>query len=95
MAKDKKEKTLVLIDSHGILHRAFHALPNFTSPSGEPTGALYGFTVMLLKIIKDLNPDYIAACYDLPEPTFRHIFYEKYKAQRPAMSKELSVQIEN
>lgn len=95
MAKDKKEKTLILIDSHGILHRAFHALPNFTSPSGEPTGALYGFTVMLLKIIKELNPDYIAACYDLPEPTFRHLFYEKYKAQRPAMSKELSVQIEN
>ncbi|MBI4691944.1 MAG: 5'-3' exonuclease [Candidatus Terrybacteria bacterium] len=86
-------KTLVLIDSHAVLHRAFHALPNFTSPLGEPTGALYGFSSFLLKIINELKPDYIAACYDLPEPTFRHIAYEHYKAKRPKMDDELAAQI--
>jgi len=90
-----QKKTLVLIDSHAILHRAFHALPSFTSPKGEPTGALYGFTAMLLRILKEFEPQYIAACYDLPEPTFRHEFYEKYKAQRPKMDEELVPQIAN
>jgi len=92
--KEKKKKTLVLLDSHAVLHRAFHALPSFTSPRGEPTGALYGFISMLLKIIKELKPDYLAACYDLPEPTFRHAFYKEYKAKRPKMDVELSSQIE-
>jgi len=74
------------------LHRAYHALPSFTSPKGEPTGAVYGFASMLLKIIKDLKPDYMAAGYDLAEPTFRHAAYEKYKATRPKTEEELSVQ---
>jgi len=90
--KEKKE-VLVLLDSHAILHRAFHALPNFTSPSGEPTGALYGFSAFLLKIVREINPDYIAACYDLPEPTFRHIAYEQYKIKRPKMDDVLAKQI--
>ncbi|MFH1956096.1 MAG: DNA polymerase, partial [Patescibacteria group bacterium] len=89
----EKKKTLVLIDSHAVLHRAFHALPNFTSSKGEPTGALYGFSAFLIKIIKELNPDYIAACFDLPEPTFRHVAYEKYKAKRPKMDDTLALQI--
>ncbi len=89
----KKKKTLVLLDSHAVLHRAFHALPGFTSPKGEPTGALYGFVSTLLKTIDDFNPDYLVACFDLPEPTFRHRFYEKYKAKRPKMESELSAQI--
>ena len=54
----------------------------FTSPQGEPTGALYGFTALLIKVIRELKPDYIAAAYDLPKPTFRHIAYDKYKAGR-------------
>src|SRR3989338_4017814 len=90
--KDER-KTLVLLDAHAILHRAFHALPAFASPKGEPTGALYGFSAFLLKVIRELQPDYIAACYDLPEPTFRHAAYEKYKAQRPKMDDSLAVQI--
>ena len=89
-----KKKRLILLDSHAILHRAFHALPGFTSPVGEPTGALYGFTSMLLKIIKDLKPDYLAACFDLPEPTFRHLVYDKYKAKRPKMDDDLGPQID-
>lgn len=78
----KKEKTLVLLDAHAIIHRAYHALPDFTSSSGEATGALYGLSNMLMKIITDLKPDYIAACYDLPGKTFRHEAYDAYKAGR-------------
>ncbi len=89
-----KQKVLVVLDDHAILHRSFHALPFFTSPQGEPTGAVYGFCLMLLKIIRELQPDYIAACYDLPEPTFRHIAYKEYKIQRPKMADELIGQIE-
>jgi DNA polymerase I len=81
MSKDEK-KRLVLLDAHAILHRAYHALPDFTSERGEPTGALYGVSAMLLKIIDDLKPDYLVACYDLPEPTYRHEVYEHYKAGR-------------
>lgn len=84
---------MVLIDSHAVLHRAFHALPNFTSSAGEPTGALYGFSAFLLKIIRELKPDYLAACFDLPEPTFRHAAYENYKAKRPKMDDLLARQI--
>ncbi|MEK7566663.1 MAG: DNA polymerase [Patescibacteria group bacterium] len=86
---DKNKKLLVILDAHAILHRAYHALPHFTSPKGEPTGALYGFTAMLLKIIRELKPDYLAAAYDLAEPTFRHIAYEKYKATRAKTDDEL------
>jgi DNA polymerase-1 len=93
MTESDNKKILVLLDAHAVLHRAFHALPDFTSPSGEPTGALYGFTSFLLKTIKDLKPDYIAACYDLPEPTFRHAAYDGYKAKRPKMDDALATQI--
>lgn len=85
----KNKKLLVILDAHAILHRAYHALPSFTSPKGEPTGALYGFTSMLLKIIRELKPDHIAAAYDMAEPTFRHIAYEKYKATRAKVDEEL------
>ena len=86
-------KILVLLDAHAILHRAFHALPDFTSPKGEPTGALYGFTAFLIKAIRELKPDYIAAAYDLPKPTFRHIAYDQYKAGRAKMDDNLAKQI--
>ena len=92
MAK-KEIPTLVLLDSHAILHRAYHALPDFASPSGEPTGALYGVTTMLLKIIEDFKPQYIAACYDLPEPTYRHEVYKEYKGGRQKTDEALVKQI--
>ncbi len=91
--KDKNKKTLVLLDAHAILHRAYHALPDFASPSGEPTGALYGVVAMLLKIVEELKPDYIAACYDLPEPTYRHEAFEGYKNGRKKTDDELVKQI--
>lgn len=92
--KETKKKTLVLLDAHAILHRAYHALPDFMSTKGEPTGALYGFCTLLLKLIKDLKPDYIAACYDLPEPTMRHEVYGGYKAGRKEPDEALITQLE-
>lgn len=88
-----KTTRLVLLDAHAIIHRAYHALPDFTGPDGSPTGALYGLSSMLLRIATDLEPDYIVACYDLPKPTIRHEAYADYKATRTAMDDALSVQI--
>ena len=96
MSKDDKErsKTLVLLDAHAIIHRAYHALPEFLSSKGEPTGALYGLASMLMKIVTDLKPDYIVACYDLPKPTYRHEVYEGYKAGRAKTDSDLVLQLE-
>ncbi len=94
MSKSKNKKTLVLLDVHAILHRAYHALPEFESSKGEPTGALYGLCTMLIKITKDLKPDYVVACYDLPEPTMRHEVYGEYKAGRKKTDDNLIVQLE-
>ncbi len=76
-------KKLVLIDGNAIMHRAFHALPPLTTPKNEPIGAVYGFTSMLLKVIEDLNPDYIFVCFDRKEPTFRKKLSKDYQAHRP------------
>jgi len=88
-------KTLVLLDSHAIIHRAYHALPEFMSSGGEPTGALYGLSNMLMKIVSDLKPDYIVACYDLPGKTFRHEAYDGYKAGRAKTDEALISQLKN
>lgn len=88
-----KKKRLVILDTHAILHRAYHALPDFSSSKGEPTGALYGVISMLVKIINDLKPDYIVAAYDLPGDTFRHAAYDKYKATRVKTEDALVAQI--
>ncbi len=88
-------KTLVLLDAHAIIHRAYHALPEFMSSKGEPTGALYGLSTMLMKIIGDLKPDYIVACYDLPDKTFRHEAYEGYKGKRAKTDDALITQLIN
>ncbi|MFM2374682.1 MAG: polymerase polymerase protein [Candidatus Parcubacteria bacterium] len=91
--KQKERKRLVLLDTHAILHRAYHALPDFTSPKGEPTGALYGLVAMILSLINDLKPDYIAACLDLPGPTHRHEAFEAYKGKREKTDDALVAQI--
>lgn len=85
---------LVLIDGHAIIHRAYHALPPLTSSSGQLVNAVYGFVSMLLRVIEGLKPSYLAVCFDLPIPTFRHEAYIAYQAKRPVMDKELSGQIE-
>ncbi|MBI2096832.1 MAG: DNA polymerase I [Candidatus Sungbacteria bacterium] len=90
-----KKKMLVLLDAHAIIHRAFHALPALTNPAGEPMGAVYGFATILLRILQELKPDYIAAAFDMAGPTFRHVAYERYKAQRPKAPDELVGQFKN
>lgn len=88
-----KPLRLVLLDAHAIIHRAYHALPDFTAPDGQPTGALYGLASMLLRIATDLKPDYIVACYDLAGPTVRHEAYEDYKSTRSSIDDSLITQL--
>ena len=88
------KKTLVLLDTHAILHRAYHAVPDFSSSLGVPTGALYGLLNMFLKMLTDLQPDYVIACYDLPQPTFRHESYDGYKKGRKSTEDSLKAQID-
>lgn len=87
-------KKLVLIDGHALVHRAFHALPpTLNSPKGIPTNAVFGFTSVFLKMVKDLKPDYIAATFDLAAPTFRHEEFAEYKAHREKAPDELHAQV--
>lgn len=86
-------KRLVLLDSHAILHRAYHALPDFSTAAGVPTGALYGLCMMILSAVEKLKPDYIVAAYDLPKPTHRHAAYKDYKAGRVKTDDALVAQI--
>ena len=87
------QKRLILLDTHAIIHRAYHALPEFMNSKGEPTGAIYGLATMLFKIVTDLKPDYIVACFDLPKKTFRHEAYDDYKAGRAKTDDALIAQI--
>lgn len=87
-------KTLLLIDNHALAYRFYFALPHLTTPKGEPIGAVYGMTSVLLKIIKEQKPDYWATCFDLPKPTFRDKLYAEYKIHRPKQPEELRPQIE-
>ncbi|MDE2038342.1 MAG: hypothetical protein KGI69_03955 [Patescibacteria group bacterium] len=86
-------KRLILLDAHAILHRAYHALPDFATTDGAPTGALFGLSTMLIKIIEDLKPEYLVACYDVKGPTYRHEAYEGYKAQRKKADDDLVAQM--
>lgn len=89
----EKIKKLVIIDSNSIIHRAYHALPPLTTKKGELVNALYGFLLVFLRIIRDLQPDYLAAAFDFPGPTLRHQKYKEYKAKRPPAPAELYQQI--
>jgi DNA polymerase I len=84
---------LYLIDGHSYFYRAFHAIRNLSNSKGFPTNAIYGFTNMLIKVIREKKPDAIAVALDTPEPTERHKLYEQYKAQRPEMPADLVSQI--
>ncbi len=90
----KIPKKLVLIDGNAIVHRAYHALPPLTTKKGELVNAVYGFTSLLLKVINDLQPDYILVAFDLKGPTFRHQEYQEYKATRVKAPDELYAQID-
>ncbi|MDQ5957243.1 MAG: polymerase, partial [Patescibacteria group bacterium] len=72
----------MLIDSHALLHRGYHAMQGFATRDGRPTGALFGFLKMIINAKNIIEPNFVVACYDLPKPTFRHIAYENYKGHR-------------
>lgn len=88
------KNTLYLVDGSSYIYRAFHALPNLTNSSGEPTGALLGVANMLRRLLNDAESENIAVVFDAKGPTFRHEMYELYKANRPPMPLELRKQIE-
>ncbi|MCJ7807544.1 MAG: DNA polymerase I, partial [Dehalococcoidia bacterium] len=84
---------LVLFDGNALIHRAFHALPSLTvTKTGEATGAVFGFANMVIKVLAELKPTHCAVAFDYPAPTFRHLEFAEYKAQRPPMPEELKSQ---
>ncbi len=85
---------LVLIDGNSLLNRAFYATPIFSTSSGQPTNAIFGFVKLLFKIFNDVKPKYIVVAFDLKSPTFRHEIYSEYKATRSPMPEELASQVE-
>ena len=87
-------KKLAIIDTFALLHRAWHAIPpNLTTKDGQMVNAVYGFTMILLRLLKELKPDYVVAAFDLPHETFRKKEYKEYKAQREAPEKDFIDQI--
>ena len=87
------KKSLIIIDCNSVIHRAYHALPPLTTKKGEVVGAVYGFLLVFFKAIKEFWPDFVAATFDFPAPTFRHKKYKEYKAKRPPAPAELFQQI--
>ena len=86
-------KKLAIIDSYALAHRSYHALPPLTSPEGVLVNGVYGFFLIFLKMLKDLNPDYVLAAFDMAAPTFRHKEYKEYKAKRVKMPDNFYEQI--
>ena len=86
-------QTLLLIDGNALIHRAYHAMPNFHTKDGVPTNALYGFLSMLFKSVTDFKPNYIIVCFDTPKPTFRNTLSPTYQAHRPKADDDFIKQI--
>jgi len=84
---------VLLIDTHSLFVRAFFALPGMTTRTGAPTSALYGFSVLLLKLLKEERPSGVAFALDTGQPTFRHARSPAYKAQRAPMAEPLRAQL--
>ncbi|MBU1163261.1 MAG: DNA polymerase I, partial [Proteobacteria bacterium] len=88
-----KDKTIYLIDGSAYIYRAYHAIRGLSNSKGLPTNAAFGFTKILLKLIEDRNPEYVGMFFDVKGPTFRHEMFDAYKANRPPMPEDLSIQI--
>lgn len=84
---------LVLIDGNSLINRAFYATPPLTKKDGVPVNGIYGFTIMLLRLLTEEKPDYLAVAFDLHAPTFRHEMYADYKGTRKPMPEDLRPQI--
>lgn len=89
----KNIKRYMLVDGNALIHRGYHAIPALSTKAGEPTNAVYGFTLILLKAMKDIKPTHVACTFDLAGPTFRHEQYKEYKATRVKADQELYDQI--
>jgi DNA polymerase-1 len=85
-------KRLILFDGHALLFRAFHAMPPFTAPDGRPSGAVYGFANVLIRVLRELEPTWLITCFDAPGPTFRDEIYADYKATRAETPPDLITQ---
>ncbi|MBI5530789.1 MAG: DNA polymerase I [Candidatus Doudnabacteria bacterium] len=88
-----KTPRYMLVDGNALIHRGYHAIPVLNTKSGEQTNAVYGFTTILLRAIKDIKPTHIACTFDLKGPTFRHLQYKEYKGTRVKTDQELYDQI--
>ena len=88
-----KNKLFIIIDSHALVHRAYHAIPSLTTQQGEMVNAVYGFTAMLLRVLKDFEPHYFVATFDEHAPTFRKEMFEDYKATRRKAPDDLHPQV--
>src|SRR4026208_173593 len=88
-----QQKRLILVDGMSNIYRAYYAIRRLSTSKGVPTNAVYGFAMMLRKLIKDHHPEYIGVVLDSREKTFRHEAFEKYKSNRPEMPDDLSIQI--
>jgi len=86
-------KKLVLVDGNSLLHRAYHAYPRLTTPTGELVNAVYGFSAILLSVLQKLGPTHVAIAWDVKGPTFRHKAFALYKAKRPAADQDFIDQI--
>lgn len=86
-------KKMVLIDGHSILNRAFFGMPILTTKDGFHTNAIYGFLMILFRLLEEEQPDYLAVAFDVHAPTFRHKMYPEYKGTRKAMAEELREQV--
>ncbi|MCE9605905.1 MAG: DNA polymerase I [Planctomycetia bacterium] len=89
---DLTGKTVWVVDANSLIFQVFHAIPEMTSPRGEPVNALFGFTRDLLYLLEVKKPDYLFCAFDRPEPTFRHLLYDAYKSTRSETPLELSPQ---
>eukprot|EP00899_Mesostigma_viride_P016945 jgi/Mesvir1/25251/Mv20318-RA.1 len=93
MNSESQNKQLLIIDGYGFVFRAYHVQPPLISPDGQPVGAIYGFTSMLLKIINDFRPEYAVVVLDSKGKNFRHDLFKEYKAHRPPAPEELLSQL--
>ena len=90
---DQEREIVYLVDGSSYIHRAYHAIRNLSNSKGLPTNATFGFTRMILKLIEEKKPKYLAVVMDTKGPTFRHEIYKEYKATRPPMPEDLVVQL--
>ena len=89
----RREKTVYLVDGNAQIHRAYFAIRGLATSRGLPTGATYGFTTMLRKLVADEEPEWLGICFDMAGPTFRHQEFKEYKANRKRMEDDLVVQL--